>query len=314
MRQEIGLMLSQSNMQQGSGPPRWGQERRLEFIDFRLFWDGAVNRGDLVQFFNISKQQASADLSLYGQLAPQNMEYDKSLKRYKASRTFKPTYANCNAQSYLNELAARSTGILPPSASFIDWAPPNDVVRYPARPVAADKLLPILWAIRDGQEVRVTYQSLRRPKPTARWIAPHALGFDGHRWHTRAWCSENEEFRDFVLSRIQDVHSVRDATISSEKDAAWHNFIQVRVKPRDGLTDGQRSAIEADFGMEKGQLNLKCREALAFYLLRQLQLDRISDQPPAAQPLELANRNELSAIISAAQKAPQHSQMQHPIR
>lgn len=293
----------------GSGSPRWGQERRLEFIDFRLRWDGTVNRGELVQFFNISKQQASADLALYDQRAPMNMEYDKSLKRYKASRAFRPTYADYNAQSYLNELAALSAGILPHSASFIDWAPPHDAVRYPARPVATDKLLPILWAIRNRQEVQVTYQSLRRPKPSARWIAPHALGFDGHRWHARAWCSEKEEFGDFVLSRIQDLRFVRDATISPETDTAWHNFIEVIVKPRDGLTDGQRSAIEDDFGMVKGQLRLNCREALAFYLVRQLQLERVPDQPPSAQPLELANRDELSAIISAAQKTPQYSQL-----
>ena len=33
---------------------RWGVERRLEFIDFRLFWDGRINRGDLTEQFGIS--------------------------------------------------------------------------------------------------------------------------------------------------------------------------------------------------------------------------------------------------------------------
>lgn len=285
----------------------------MEFIDFRLRWDRTVNRSELVRFFNISKQQASSDLALYDQRAPRNMEYDKSLKTYKTSADYMPLFPFYDAQSYLNELEALSAGIVAPAGSFIGWAPPNDAVRYPTRPVATERLLPILWAIKDKGEVQITYQSMRRSKPSARWISPHALGFDGHRWHTRAWCSENEQFRDFVLSRIQEVHLTREATVSSETDSAWHSFIDVVVKPRDGLTDGQRRAIEADFGMVGGQLRLKCRKALAFYLVRQMQLDRLPDQPPAAQPLELANRDELAEVISAAQKAAENLQMSQPV-
>jgi hypothetical protein len=305
-------MSNQIAKEKSSGSPRWGQERRIEFIDFRLRWDRTINRGELVRFFNISKQQASSDLALYDQLARLNMQYDKSLKTYKASVDYKPHFPAYDAQNYLNELEALSSGILAPAGSFIGWAPPNDVVRYPSRPVTTEKLLPILWAIKDKNEVQITYQSMRRPKPSARWIAPHALGFDGQRWHTRAWCSESEEFKDFVLSRIQDVHLTRESTVSSEGDAAWHAFIDVIVKPRDGLTDGQRHAIEADFGMVGGQRRLRCREALAFYLVRQMQLDRLPDQPPAAQPLELANRDELAHVISAAQKTVEYSQVSQP--
>ena len=41
---------------------RWSVGQRLEFIDFRLFWEGHVNRGDLVSFFGVSVPQASSDL------------------------------------------------------------------------------------------------------------------------------------------------------------------------------------------------------------------------------------------------------------
>ena len=50
---------------------RWGVERRLEFIEFRLFWEGYVNRGDLIDVFGISVQQASTDLNRYLGLAPE---------------------------------------------------------------------------------------------------------------------------------------------------------------------------------------------------------------------------------------------------
>lgn len=49
---------------------RWGVEKRLEFIEFRLFWEGGINRADIMEQFGVSVPQASKDLSLYEQKAP----------------------------------------------------------------------------------------------------------------------------------------------------------------------------------------------------------------------------------------------------
>lgn len=283
---------------------RWGQERRLEFIDFRLLWDRTVNRGELVDFFGISTQQASTDLAMYINIAPQNIEYDKSQKTYRATSEFKPVIARDDTHAFLNELAGLVTGTLKPSASLIGWRPPCDLVRYPVRPIRTAILLRLLWAIRDGEELQLVYQSMRRPLATERWLAPHAIAFDGLRWHVRAWCHENQEFRDFVISRIQDIKDSRHTAINADDDTWWNTYIDVIVQPRDGLTAGQRSAIESDFGMSNGRLRFTCRKALAFYLLRQLQLDRITELPPIAQPLELVNRDQLAPFISAAKKIP----------
>ena len=38
---------------------RWGVAQRLEFIEFRLFWEGRVNRSDLMEQFGLSVNQAS---------------------------------------------------------------------------------------------------------------------------------------------------------------------------------------------------------------------------------------------------------------
>ena len=43
---------------------RWGVEQRLEFIEFRLFWEGHVNRSDVMEQFGLVNQ-ASSDLSRY---------------------------------------------------------------------------------------------------------------------------------------------------------------------------------------------------------------------------------------------------------
>jgi len=59
---------------------RWSQERRLEFIDYRLRWDGRLNRSDLIEFFGISVPQASLDIARYTELAPSNICYDASAR------------------------------------------------------------------------------------------------------------------------------------------------------------------------------------------------------------------------------------------
>lgn len=39
---------------------RWELERRLEFIEYRLFWEGGSNRSDLVDEVGVSVPQASS--------------------------------------------------------------------------------------------------------------------------------------------------------------------------------------------------------------------------------------------------------------
>ena len=281
---------------------RWGQERRLEFIDFRLLWDGRINRGELVEFFGISIQQASLDIARYAELVPLNLEYDKSDKVYRVTTGFRPAITPSESQAFLNQLLGVAAGTLMPSMSFVGWRPPYDVVRFPTRPIRSDILVSVLWAIRDKEEIELTYQSMRRPSATRRWIAPHAIAFDGSRWHVRAWCHENSDFRDFVFSRIQDIHGSRITAIDPQIDGNWHTFINVILRPRDGLTEHQQLAIQADFGMQDGQLLIRSRKALAFYLLRQLQLDRPLEQSIQAQPIELVNAEELRPILEGARK------------
>ena len=118
-----------------SAAARWGPERRLEFIDFRLLWDGTINRGELVNFFGISMQQASCDLARYAEMAPRNLSYDKSAKTYRAAAEFKPLLAHSDAQYFLTLLAELTTGTIPASSLYIGWRPPCDVVRdYPDPP------------------------------------------------------------------------------------------------------------------------------------------------------------------------------------
>jgi hypothetical protein len=65
---------------------RWSSDQRIEFIEFRLFWEGRVNRSDITEKFGVSIPQASADLAHYREIAPNNMRYDGSAKQYLPSK------------------------------------------------------------------------------------------------------------------------------------------------------------------------------------------------------------------------------------
>ncbi|NOT20404.1 MAG: WYL domain-containing protein [Sideroxydans sp.] len=275
-------------------PGRWGQDRRIEFIEFRLLWDGRINRSELADFFGISIQQASLDFAKYMEVVEGNMEYDRSEKVYRATRHFEPRFMAPDTQTFLNQLANLTTGTLAPSLSFIGSRPPCDVVTLPTRRVRTDVLLSVLWAIRDVSEVEVTYQSMRRPSATRRWIAPHSLAFDGARWHARAWCYEGKMFRDFVLTRIQKVHDRRATEIDSTTDSEWHTYAVIEIEPRSDLTVGQKESVITDFGMQNGKLCKTIRRALVQYFVRHLQIDGVGN---TGQPIVWANRNEFGGMI-----------------
>ena len=91
---------------------RWGVTQRLEFIELRLFWEGYVNRSDLMEQFGLSVNQASADLNRYIGFTPENMVYDKSARTYVPGPEFKPHFLEPDASRYLAQIRSVADGIL----------------------------------------------------------------------------------------------------------------------------------------------------------------------------------------------------------
>jgi hypothetical protein len=277
---------------QNQRPRPWGQDRRLEFIEFRLLWDGKINRGEVAEYFNVSIQQASLDFSRYMVLAKDNMEYDRREKVYRATKQFTPLFVAPDTQTYLNELSGLAAGTISPSFSFMGVRPPCDVVTLPVRRVRKEALLPILWAIRDDTEIDATYQSMRSPEPTRQWIAPHSLAFDGTRWHARAWSYESSRFRDFVLTRFQQIHGRRSSTVNPHDDVEWQTFFVVEIEPNPNLTTSQRDSVINDFGMVDGKLSKTIRRALVSYFVRHLRIDGAQK----AEPIVWTNRSQFEDL------------------
>ncbi len=275
---------------------RWGVEQRLEFIEFRLFWDGHVNRSDLMDQFGVSVNQASTDLNRYIGFAPDNMIYDKSARTYVRGVNFKAQFLEPDANRYLAQLQSLSDRILDREASWIGDLPPYAATPAPVRGVSPLTLRSVVGAIRRSEAIEVKYQSLSSPEPRWRWIAPHAIAFDGFRWHTRGFCLSDDCFKNFLLSWILDIRGSRDSGTSADDDLDWHAEVTLEVGPHPDLSETQAKVIALDYGMRSGKAKIKVRRALLYYTLRRLGLDiDPAASRPKDQQIVLLNREVIDA-------------------
>lgn len=269
---------------------RWGVERRLEFIEFRLFWGGQVNRADLMDAFGVSVNQSSTDLNRYITMAPTNMFYDKSARTYIRGDGFSPLFLKPDPSLYLAQLRSVADGILDRSDCWIGAIPPYDAAPTPVRGVVASTLRSVVSAIPRSEAIEIRYQSLSKLEPRWRWIAPHALGFDGFRWHVRAFCLMDLTFKDFLLSRLLETRGMRSSDISSELDVDWNEYVTLEVGPHPDLSKTQARVIAFDYGMRRGKAKIKVRRSFLYYTLRRLGLDTDpSARTPQNQQIVLLN-------------------------
>jgi predicted DNA-binding transcriptional regulator YafY len=276
---------------------RWSVERRLAFIEERLFWLGEVNRTHLIRAFGVSPSQASKDIARYLELRPAGLAYDKSAKRYVAGAGFRTVLAEPDAARYLGELRLAELGVVPADATLAGAGVAFDTAPVPERRIDPYVLRAVLTAIRGRQALAVTYQSMSREKPGRRRIAPQALAFDGFRWHARAFDFETGEFRDFVLGRMAKPSPDLAAEAAPARDPDWERFVDLVIAPHPGLTPAQARAIALDYGITRGSARLKVRRALLFYALKRLGLDVPPEtRPPHDQHIVLVNRDAIARM------------------
>lgn len=262
----------------------WSAVQRLQFIEFRLQWEGHVNRSDLIEAFGISVPQSTLDFREYMERAPNNMDYDKRLRHYFPTPNFMPVFISERAEGYLSQLTALAIGGENQSIPGLMGATPSfDILPAPERRVDSNTLQLLLKCMREGLSIETHYQSLSSPMPTWRRIAPHSLASDGLRWHVRAYCYTKEDFRDFVLGRIMDLRDEQASNISATADTEWNEIVKVTIAPNPSLTADQHKIIERDYSMVQGQAEISVRKSLLFYLKRRLGIEDGVEKSPAAQ-------------------------------
>lgn len=275
---------------------RWDLALRYRLIETVAWWEGRLTTGHLMQSFGISRQQASKDINSYiSEYAPKNLEYDKHLKGYVPSRHFKPLFIDDSASAYLHLLNQNHDRAPHIEGLALAYAH-TEVLRVPDRSVQPEVLRPLLRACREGLRLECEYVSFNTPDGETRLIAPHTLIYTGMRWHVRAYCERNADYRDFVLSRLRGIPDLMDDASENGRDAdpGWNTQVQVVIEPDSRLKPEQKAIIETDYGMSQGQLVVQTRGALVQYVLQRYQIDPTKVHAKAtAQQIVVTNLDEL---------------------
>lgn len=261
---------------------RWSVEQRVAFAVRRLYWDGTINRDDLMRRFGVSANQATADLARLKDLYPDGFAYDTVARRYRALPTYLPHEAA--PAGLLRELRLIAEGHLDPRDSVLGVVPTLAIAEPAERSVDAATLRSVLAAIRDRHAIAARYVSFQRPGERQRTLSPHALVFDGFRWHVRAHDAGDDAFKDFVIARLSRVAQAGAWHRHPAEDAAWNRIVTLEIAPHPGLDPHQRRVIARDYGMDARQrLLLKVREAVLFYVRRRFGLTEGHEQRPAQE-------------------------------
>ena len=98
---------------------------------------------------------------------------------------------------------------------------------------------------------------------------------------------------------VLDVGEAGPSEGSAAADRLWNEIVTLRIGPHPALTPAQRRAVELDYGMKKGSLELTVRAALTYYARKRLGLDRPADSVrPQDQQIVLKNTDEVEAALS----------------
>ena len=268
---------------------------RYRLIEIIALWEGRLTTNHLCQSFQIKRQQASKDINKYNQdIAPGNLEYDAKLKGYRPSSTFKPVFTRGIAEEYL--LALASNRDISHNFSTLDLGfHQTEMLHSPMRHVDPQILRALVQAARDGEKIDMGYVSMTSPNEESRIITPHTLVCTPLRWHVRAYCEKNRDYRDFVLSRFRAINGIEGpSTNLKDQDSRWNTEVSIVLKPDQRLSSYQRAIVEHDYGMVDGVHIVKTRSALVPYLIQQLNLDLSKlEIKPEAQQIVVDNLEEV---------------------
>ena len=272
------------------------QRQRLAYIEFKAWFYGEVSRKQVLERFEVASAAGTRDLTLYKELAPDNVVYERKAYRYTPS--FQPIFQHEVGSVLAALTTGYGTGDQPALGDLLSHAVPARLNLPPLETLAT-----VTRAIGANHVLSLNYHSMKQG-PQTREIIPHSLVDSGLRWHVRAFDRTQGHFRDLVLTRMAQVQPVQGSSpVASEErvnaDAQWHRELTLTLVPHPAHPHPK--VIARDFGMRRGQLSVTLKAAMAGYVLRQWQVDCSPDarlRGPEFR-LWLPDRAQLEGVISA---------------
>lgn len=273
-------------------------QQRLATLELLLLWEGLLNRSRLSSVLGVGDIRASQLIQEFRDQNPQWLNWNTKSRSYHATHK---AYVDADRSEFTRDRAeslARYLNLVglpyvtgdtethsPICAAFPDLSTP-----------APDIFAALSQAIRLRQSVEITYRSMREPAPHKRTISPHHLVRAGRRWHVRAFCSTNQDFRDYALGRVVKVSSLNTPQEQAEdNDAAWNKIVPVRLTTHPDLSREQEEVIRFEYFAETSARVVSCRGALVGYFVQDVRAATdIKKQRPPEYQLAVANMDEVS--------------------
>lgn len=277
------------------------QRERLAFIEFRLYFLGDARRQDLIQRFGVAPAVATRDFAQYKEIFPNNISFDSKSKSYVIGDDFSPAFDHVPERVITALTQGFGDGVNPVGGVLLTCELPLALNR-PSMVILA----PVTRAIHQQKAIRLHYQS-HSSGMSEREIVPFALVNDGLRWHVRAFDRKSQDFRDFVITRMDATSVIEDSLPEKHElqsaDIQWNRIVELELVPHPNQE--RPKIIESDYGMKDGVLHVKVRAATVGYFLLQWIVDCSPKHSLKGHEYRLWLRNHLALYgVSNAFMAP----------
>jgi len=279
-------------------------QQRLQYIELMAYYTGLVTRSDVAKAFGISDAAATKDLKFYGQIAPDNLIYKHALFGFVPSSSFEEIFTDLEPEQVLPMIAANLPFIGETQEQNLLYGVATEQLPLPQRLPNKHIVAQIVRAIKQKSKLNMVYSSLSdRETSEARIIEPHALINTGLRWHVRAYSEDSYDFRDFVLSRVQQAQQLdKSAESNPEYDDDWMELVNLQLSPHPNLSETKRQILMTDYAADGDVIEFTVRRALLAYVLQRLSVDTTEDHSlnPNAYQLVIMNRDEIEPFAGWA--------------
>jgi len=246
---------------------------RLRYIEFRVLFLGEVCRPDIAHRFGVKAATCSRDIALYQELAPQNLRYELSRRRYVSTPEIKPLFDHdsIDALRFLHSSQFTITIGDPKHRKVATFS-------VPSRPLEWEKIYRVTQALQSAangkQEVIYIDYVSDSGGQKGREIIPHAVFTFGGFWYLRAYDRDSSDFRNFKFNRILKSACIDTSYLKEETaryDSAWNSIEEITLVAHPQKE--HKEAIQEDYDIPEKGKKFEVPQALLGFLLTDWRVD-----------------------------------------
>ncbi|WP_368872278.1 WYL domain-containing protein [Proteus terrae] len=247
---------------------------RLAFIDFKIFYTGALSRTDITSEFDISEITATRIISKYKELREKNLYYDNKSKKFELNELEYQSLVDFSSEDALKML---SEGF--DKNKFVRG---RNIIRYEnidfiQSPLDKNKVAIITRAIFNKNKIKIKYNSTTSKNKENRILSPLVILFDGRNWIFRAYHEDSDtdiKYKNFNFSRVIEVKKTIESIDYSQTldyDDLWNMNLPIELEINPKLKKQKKDEIKRDFGINSldNKVLMTSRAAFIWIILNQ---------------------------------------------